>query len=162
MSARTIVEVDPKGPDALLLLRQAAIEARELYPELFDADAPWPSNPPTPEGGTYLVVYESEMPIACGSLRPIDEKVAEVRRMFVTPSARGTGAAKAMLQALERHAARLGYTHLRLETGYRQTPAMRLYESSGFLRIPPFGVYLNDPTSVCYEKAIDKAHAGES
>jgi len=31
---------------------------------------------------------------------------------------------------------------------------MALYESCGFERIPPFGEYINDPTSVCYEKLV--------
>ncbi len=43
---------------------------------------------------------------------------------------------------------------MRLETGNRQLPAMALYESYGFVRIPPFSDYVNDPTSVCYEKPI--------
>jgi len=43
---------------------------------------------------------------------------------------------------------------MRLETGNRQLPAMALHESYGFVRIPPFGDYVNDPTSVCYEKPV--------
>jgi putative acetyltransferase len=31
---------------------------------------------------------------------------------------------------------------------------MALYESFGFRRIPPFGEYRDDPTSVCYEKPL--------
>jgi len=31
---------------------------------------------------------------------------------------------------------------------------MALYESYGFTRIPSFGVYVNDPISVCYAKKI--------
>jgi hypothetical protein len=30
-----------------------------------------------------------------------------------------------------------------------------LYESYGFTRIPPFGPYVNDPISVCYEKPVE-------
>jgi ribosomal protein S18 acetylase RimI-like enzyme len=41
-----------------------------------------------------------------------------------------------------------------LETGNRQVPAVRLYESSGFTRIPAFGIYANDPTSVCFAKTL--------
>jgi len=43
---------------------------------------------------------------------------------------------------------------MRLETGNRQHPAMALYESYGFVRIPPFRDNVNDPTSVCYEKPV--------
>jgi putative acetyltransferase len=149
-----VESVDPQGPDALALLREAAIEARALYPELFTPNAQWPTNVPTPERGTYLIAYSEDQPVACGAFRPLEQAVAEVRRMFVTRSARRRGLAKIILQELELQAREFGYTVLRLETGVRQSPAMALYESCGFRRIPPFGEYINDPTSVCFEKQL--------
>ncbi len=152
-----IVEADPQGADALALLREAAIEARSLYPELFGPDAPWPGNPPTPDRGLYLVAYSDGSPVACGALRPIDQATAEVRRMFVTSTARRQGLARAMLRELERYAAGFGYRNIRLETGNRQLPAIALYEKLGFKRIPSFGQYANDPLSVCFEKTVSPA-----
>lgn len=149
-----IEDVDPQGADALALLREAAIEARALYPELHQPGAPWPTNPPTPLRGTYLVAYLDSVPTACGALRPIDAQCAEVRRMYVLKSARRGGLARAILTTLERAALAQGYTQLRLETGCRQQAAMALYEACGFHRIPPFGEYAHDPTSVCFEKTI--------
>ena len=151
--------VDPQGDDALSLLREAAIEARALYPELQAEAAAWPGNPPTPPGGTYVVAYVAQMPVACGALRPIDAVTVEVRRMYVLPAVRRTGVARKILVALEASAAQMGYKVMRLETGNRQRPAMALYDSFGFERIAPFGEYMNDPTSVCYEKHIAR-HAG--
>lgn len=151
--------VDPQGADALALLREAAVEARALYPELVQPDAPWPSNPPLPERGAYLVMYASdefggEHAVGMGALRPLDARTAELRRMFVLRSQRRAGVAQRLVQALEAEALRLGYSRIRLETGHRQQPAMRLYERCGFHRIPPFGAYAGDPTSVCYEKVL--------
>jgi len=146
--------VDPQGEDALSLLREAAIEARALYPELHSGGAPWPSNSPTPSGGTYVIAYEVENPVGCGALRPIDSATVEVRRMYVLKSARRAGVARKILAVLEASASRMGYKVMRLETGNRQQPAMSLYESFGFARIAPFGEYANDPTSVCYEKRV--------
>ena len=77
--------------------------------------------------------------------------------MFVSRAARRQGAARAILRELEARATQFGYAVLRLETGDRQLPAMALYENCGFRRIAPFGEYENDPTSVCYEKAIGAA-----
>jgi putative acetyltransferase len=151
---RSIRVVDPQGQDALSLLREAAIEARTLYPELHAEDAPWPSNPTTPAGGTYLIVYELERPVACGALHPLNAAAVEVRRMYVLKSERRSGLARKILAALETSAAQMGYNVMRLETGNRQHPAMALYESFGFERIAPFGEYANDPTSICYEKHI--------
>jgi putative acetyltransferase len=150
----TIRVVNPQGDDALSLLREAAIEARFLYPELHSEGAPWPGNSPTPAGGTYVIAYELEMPVGCGALRPIDSATVEVRRMYVVKNARRTGVARKILAVLEASAARIGYKVMRLETGNRQQPAMALYESFGFERITPFGEYANDPTSVCYEKYV--------
>ena len=146
--------VDPQGSDALALLREAAIEARALYPELFAGEIRWPTNPPTPLRGTYLMAYEAAVPLACGALRPIDETTVEVRRMYVLERARRRGLARAILAALERAAADLGYGAMRLETGRRQAAAMALYEAHGFTRIAPFGEYTDDPFSVCFEKLI--------
>jgi putative acetyltransferase len=149
-----IVEADPQGADALGLLREAAVEARALYPELFEPDAPWPTNLPTPQGGVYVVAYEGERPVACGAIRPLEGSTAEVRRMFVTRAARRQGLARAVLCELKEQAIRLGYVKLRLETGYKQVAAITLYQTEGFKRIEPFGEYAGDPTSVCFEKAL--------
>lgn len=149
-----IIEVDPCGDDALSLLGEAASEARKLYPENFAADAPWPANPPSPERGVYLLCYQEGAPVACGALRPIDEACVEVRRMFVTANARRRGLARAILRELEFRAVGFGYTIMRLETGNRQLSAMALYEVFGFKRIAPFGAYVNDPLSICFEKSV--------
>jgi putative acetyltransferase len=155
-----IREVNPQGSDALTLLREAAKEARDLYPELHAPDAPWPTNPPTPALGVYLVSYESGQPVGMAAHRPIDAKTTEVRRMYVLRRIRRLGVARALLERLEDHARAAGFTHLVLETGNRQLPAMRLYETCGFTRIEPFGKYTDDPTSVCYGKFILSSHAG--
>ncbi len=146
---------DPQNSDALALLREAAIEARALYPELFnDPDVPFPTNPPTPRRGIYLLVYDGDKPVGSGALRPIDEATVEIRRMYVLQEYRRHGVARMILEGLEQEAAKLKYSVMRLETGNRQSAAMRLYESYGFRQIPPFGLYVDDPLSVCYEKAV--------
>ena len=130
--AINIVEVDPTGDAALALLREAAIEARALYPEHFAATTAWPQNEPTPERGVYLIAYMDGMPVAC------------------------KGLARAMLKELEARAAGFAFKTMRLETGNRQLSAMALYEAYGFRRIAAFGDYVNDPPSVCFEKSVQR------
>ena len=149
-----VVEADPQGADAMALLRAAAIEARALYPELHGPNDPWPTNGPTPPRGAYFIATLDGRPVAMGAHRPLDAFSSEVRRMFTLASARRTGAARAILGAVEQHARQQGFLELKLETGYKQLPAMLLYESAGFRRIAPFGVYQHDPTSVCFAKAL--------
>jgi GNAT superfamily N-acetyltransferase len=136
------------------LLREAALEARALYPELIAPDAPMPSNPALQEGWAYFVAFSAGTAVGCGALRRLDKTAAEVRRMYVLQSRRRSGVARPVLQHLERTAASLHYTVLRLVTGNRQHAAMALYEAFGFNRIAPFGEYANDLTSICYEKRV--------
>lgn len=151
-----LAEADPQGAEALALLAEAAAEARALYPELHDPMAPPPTNAPTPPRGCYLLAWRQGVPVGMGAHRPLDAHTTELRRMFVTRAARGTGVAKALLARLEAHAAAAGFARLVLETGFRQQPAMRLYEGCGYVRIPAFGPYRDDPSSVCYAKTLDR------
>lgn len=145
---------DPLGVVALRLLREAAEEARQLYPELFSPGAPWPTNESVGERDAFVLALIGGTAVGSGALREIDASHAEVRRMFVSKESRGLGVGRAILSELELRAGRLGYSRLLLETGFRQTAAIALYESAGFKRIAPFGRYVDDPTSVCFEKTL--------
>jgi GNAT superfamily N-acetyltransferase len=112
--------------------------------------------PPT---GAFLVAYLDGEPAGCGAVRGHGDGVAEVKRMYVTPDARGRGVARALLAALEVQAAALGYTRLVLETGTRQHEAMALYESAGWTPIPPYGAYRDSALSRCYEKPVSPPSA---
>lgn len=160
--ARVIEQVDPRSAPAMALLREAALEARALYPELFAPDSPMPTNPAPGPRSVYLVAYDQHVAVGCAALRPLDDSHAEVRRVFVSKAARRSGLARALLQQLEEEAQTLGFTTLMLETGHRQQPAMALYASMGYARIPAFGPYVGDNTSVCFAKAISQTVPAET
>ena len=105
-----------------------------------------------PDGA--FVGWAGEEPVACGGVIRYDETTAEIRRMYVAPSARGRGLSRAVLEALENEALELGYAFVRLETGDRQPEAIKLYASSGFEPIPRYGPFVDDPRSVCFEKRL--------
>jgi hypothetical protein len=69
------------GDDALSLQREAAAEARVLYPESHDPGtaALEPANQPTPHRGLYLVAYAKVMPVGMGAHCPLNETTNEVR-----------------------------------------------------------------------------------
>ncbi|MGX6449006.1 GNAT family N-acetyltransferase [Patulibacter sp. S7RM1-6] len=92
--------------------------------------------------------------VGCGGLRPLEEGVAEIKRMYVDPLARGTGVAPALLAALEAAALERGWTTLRLETGDRQPDAMRFYAREGYAENPPFGPYVGAPFACCFERRL--------
>ncbi|HET6392040.1 MAG TPA: GNAT family N-acetyltransferase [Blastococcus sp.] len=97
-------------------------------------------------------------PLGCGALRALGDGVAEVKRMYVVPAARGRGVSRAVLGALEDAARAHGWTTLRLETGPRQPEAIGLYVSGGYRPIEAFGAYVGDPDaehSLFFERAVD-------
>lgn len=93
-----------------------------------------------PPGGDFLVGYLDGEAVACAGWRSHDDD-AELKRMYTGPEARGRGVARAMLAAVEESARRGGRERLILECGSKQPEAIRLYESSGYVRIPDFGYY---------------------
>jgi len=103
----------------------------------------------------FFAAYDdSNAPVGCGALRQLDDEHGEIKRMFVQPASRGSGAAAAILRRLEEYARDLGWNRLVLETGHLQPEAMRFYEREGYHSIPPFGYYADSPNSLCYEKVL--------
>jgi len=91
--------------------------------------------------------------IGCGAVVLYPE-FGELKRMYVSPRARGQGIAKKLLNVLESQAVGSGCKLLTLETGPYQPEALALYTSAGYQRRGPFGDYANDPLSVFMQKHI--------
>ena len=86
----------------------------------------------TVPGAAWLVGYEDRRAVCCGGLRPLEPGVGEIKRMFVTRSARGRGHGRALLAELERLAAESGCRRVRLFTTEVLVEARALYESAGY------------------------------
>jgi len=106
--------------------------------------------------GAFLVLWLEGAPAGCGAVRMLAPDVAELKRMYVVPAARGRGLSRAILSTLEDRAAALGATRVVLETGDKALAALGLYESAGYARIPCFGAYAASPTSICFEKSLSE------
>ena len=151
-----IDNIDPQGELALSLLREAAAEVRPLYSS--SADTAMPGNTGLGPRDVYVAAMVNDIPVGCGSIREVDGKV---RRMYVQRDYRRRHVGHAVLLHLMSEARRLDYQCLCLETGNKQPGAMALYESLGFRRVAPFGEYMRDPTSVCYELRLDETGAAD-
>jgi len=103
---------------------------------------------------TFIVARVDGKALGCGAVVDSGEGWAEVKRMFVSPAARGRQLGRRLLEEIETIAAERGATKLRLETGGKQPEALALYASSGFVEIGPFGNYGPDPLSIFMEKPI--------
>jgi GNAT superfamily N-acetyltransferase len=152
---------DPVGAEATQLLRQMRAEALSRYGDILDASAPV-TNEPLAGRSAFLLARLEGNPVGCAALRPLDAEAAEVKRMYVIKAVRRRGIARLLLAALEAQAVEFGYRTIRAEAGNRQPEAIGLYESSGFRRIGPYGGHLDDPLSICFEKAVAGARHAQS
>jgi GNAT superfamily N-acetyltransferase len=91
-----------------------------------------------PPHGTFVVLYENGEAVGGGGLRRLGDDVAEIKRMFVRPAARGRGLGRRVLEELESAASELGYRRLRLDTAVSMTTAMALYRAAGYRDIPDY------------------------
>lgn len=155
----TLVAVGYGHPDATRLIEEVQAEYVERYgsrdetpldPLMFD-----------PPHGTFLVGYVDREPVVTGAWRRRDDvpafgtdRVAEIKRMYVVPAARGAGHARTVLAELERTAAEAGVEALVLETGLRQPEAIELYTSAGYTSIPSFGHYRDAPLNRCFGRRL--------
>ncbi len=152
------VTVEPQPWDAADAVRLRAAQRAELDAR-YGNDDHEPGEAPTGENvHVFLVARDAGgAAVGCGGLRMLEPGRAEIKRMYVEPTARGTGVATAILRALERRAHERGVTRLLLETGTAQPEAMRFYEREGYHRIDNFGPYAGAPLSVCYARDLPAA-----
>ena len=105
-----------------------------------------------PPRGLLLVAFDGDDPVACGAVRVIEAGVAEIKRMYVTPRARGHGLGRTLLGELERSAVELGCRTVRLDTMARMAEAAALYRGAGY---EPIADYNGNPlASVWMERAL--------
>jgi putative acetyltransferase len=143
---------NPDQPEILALLAASDAYVATLYPaesnHMLDVAALR-----RPEV-TFVVARLNGRAVGCGAVVDSKEGWAEIKRMFVSPAARGQQLGRRLLQMLESIASDRGATLLRLETGVKQREALSLYRSGGFIETGPFGHYKPDPLSVFMEKPI--------
>jgi GNAT superfamily N-acetyltransferase len=148
-----------EDPDAAKLID----EVQQYYTELYGTPDSSPTTPaefrlPT---GLFLVGYVDGVPVATGAWRAHDPAEpgyvfgdVELKRMYVIPAMQGRGYARAILAELERTARAEGHQRMVLTTGTPQVAANRFYLAGGYIPIPPFGIYRDEPDARSYAKPI--------
>lgn len=96
---------------------------------------------------------EAGQAVACGAL-VLEAEFGELKRMFVSPRARGQGLGRRLLKLLESEASARGCRAVALETGPYQPEALGLYAACGYGRCGPYGTYADHPLSVFMHKAL--------
>lgn len=157
-STLRLVPVGFSHPDAHRLIEAVQEEYVERYG---DRDStPLDRLMFEPPHGSFFVGYVDDEPVASGAWRTAavtafgEDRVAEIKRMYVAQEHRGAGHARAVLAHLERTAHEAGYRAMVLETGRAQPEAIALYESAGYTPVDPFGHYTWSPLSVHLGKRL--------
>ena len=92
--------------------------------------------------------------IGCGAFKEYETHVAELKRMFVLPEARGNGIASSLITELESWITELKYTTCILETSNKLVNAIALYTKFVYQVIPNYGQYANVESSICMKKTL--------
>ena len=148
------IQREPSDSADSLALQEAFFEyVREHYPG-------WephmiPSADPdelTPPNGAWVVARLDGRAVGCGGVKRLDPATGEVKRVYLTPEARGEGRGRALMEALEDEARGLGLERLWLDTGDQQPEALGLFRSLGFREIDDYNG--NPFASYWMEKAL--------
>ena len=149
-----IIEVDPVGEAARTCLAAYYAELARRFAQGFDVarscdpDADAMRRP----RGTFLLAMADGLPVGCVGLKGDGGAVAEIKRLWIDPAARGLGLARQLMQAAEEAARGLSTTHLRLDTNSALPEAIALYRKSGWVEIARFN---DDPyPDHFFEKAL--------
>jgi ribosomal protein S18 acetylase RimI-like enzyme len=96
-----------------------------------------------PPSGELLLAALNGIWVGCIGMRQLAPAIAEMKRLYVRPQARGYGLGRKLAREIMRSARSGGYRTIRLDTLASMEPATNLYTSLGFVEIEP---YYNNPT----------------
>lgn len=88
-----------------------------------------------PPGAALLLARDGSRDVGCVAVKPLDDATAEIKRLYVVPSARGSGAGRRLMETAIAFARERGHTRVVLDTERgRLREAYRLYLSLGFVQ----------------------------
>jgi GNAT superfamily N-acetyltransferase len=134
----TFEVVDPSAPQAVEALGHYFDELNMRFESGFDPEtggAEADRIAMSPPNGVFLVAVVDSVAIACGGVQCLDERTAEIKRMWVDPERRGIGLGRRLLKRLEEEAQQLGRTRVVLDTNSSLTEAIALYGRAGYRQI---------------------------
>jgi ribosomal protein S18 acetylase RimI-like enzyme len=100
-----------------------------------------PGDYAAPAGVLLLAQIDGQI-AACGAMRPLPgadpANACEMKRLYVRPAFRRLGLGRELARALMDRAAEAGYTTMLLDTLDDMEAARGLYETLGFIQVPPY------------------------
>jgi DNA-binding MarR family transcriptional regulator/GNAT superfamily N-acetyltransferase len=135
-----ITAVDPEHPDARYCLAEYVAELNRRSERGFDPTVGATALPHEvrPPAGEFFVAYLQGEAIGCGAVKHHSGAPAELKRMWIAPSARGLGLGRRLLEHLEARARAGGARVAHIETSATLGEALALYRSAGWVEVPAF------------------------
>jgi DNA-binding MarR family transcriptional regulator/GNAT superfamily N-acetyltransferase len=149
-----LTEMDPQSDEARYCLGEYYAELGRRFKQGFDVSL---SRDPDAKDmrrprGSFIVAMSDTLPIGCVGLKGTEYGYAEIKRLWVSPSARGLGLGKRLMDTAEDAARSLDIALLRLDTNSALPEAGQLYRTTGWREIPRFN---DDPyPDLFFEKQI--------
>ena len=138
MSDFTIGEEPADSADVRWCFEQYYTELGTEFGYEVDTALPLDVEQLTRPHGLVLVIRDDGAPVGCGAVKLLGDGIGEIKRMWVSPAARGYGLGGRLLDALEAEAAAAGKTITRLETNDQLEAALAMYRKRGYVEIAPF------------------------
>ena len=135
-----ITSIDPEHPDAKYCLAEYVAELNRRSERGFDPSVGATALPDEvrPPAGEFFVAYLHGEAVGCGAVKHHEDAAAEIKRMWIAPSARGLGLGRRLLERLETCARAGGARVAHIETSAVLVEALSLYRSTGWVEVPAF------------------------
>ncbi len=137
--------VDPVGTPAeleavcVLLKAYAASLPVDLSYQEFECEmTALPDKYAPPGGGLWLARDHVGQAVGCVALRTLEDGACEMKRLYLNPSARGSGVGRQLAETVIGHARSIGCSEIRLDTLPTMKAAAEMYRRIGFRQIEPY------------------------
>jgi GNAT superfamily N-acetyltransferase len=114
----------------------------------------YPAEVFAPPHGNFLLLLRDGVAVGGGAFKRLDERSAELKRMWTRRDLRRQGLSRKVLVELEAQVARQGYERIYLTTGFRQPEAVGLYLSHGYTALFDTHVDPETPRKLPFEKEL--------
>ncbi len=136
----SIEQVDPREDEARYCLGEYYGELSRRFKGGFEVSLsrdPDATDMMSPRGA-FFVAMSDGLPLGCVGLKGAGSELAEIKRLWVAPAARGLGVGRRLMDAAESAARNISIQILRLDTNSALAEALQLYRSTGWSEIERF------------------------